>query len=59
LDNKLKALKAAFPLTVPILTGFLFLGAAYGILMGSKGYGLGWTVLTSVVVFAVLRSISR
>lgn len=52
MDNKLKALKAAFPLTVPILTGFLFLGAAYGILMGSKGYGLGWTVLTSVVVFA-------
>lgn len=52
MNNILKALKAAFPLTVPILTGFLFLGAAYGILMGSKGYGLGWTVLTSVIVFA-------
>ncbi len=28
---KLKALKAAFPYTVPILAGFLFLGFAYGI----------------------------
>jgi 4-azaleucine resistance transporter AzlC len=52
LKEKITALKAAFPHTVPILTGFLFLGAAYGILMNSKGYGLGWTVLMSVVVFA-------
>jgi 4-azaleucine resistance transporter AzlC len=34
------------------MTGFLFLGAAYGILMNSKGYGVGWTVLMSLVVFA-------
>lgn len=47
-----KALKAAFPYTIPVLTGYLFLGAAYGILMNAKGYGLGWTVLMSVFVFA-------
>jgi len=33
----LPALKAAFPLTIPICLGFLFLGASYGILMGTKG----------------------
>jgi 4-azaleucine resistance transporter AzlC len=49
---KLNALKAAFPITIPVLTGYLFLGAAYGILMNAKGYGLGWTVLMSVFVFA-------
>jgi 4-azaleucine resistance transporter AzlC len=47
-----KALKAAFPHTIPVLTGFLFLGIAYGILMHSKGYGFGWTFLMSLLAFA-------
>ena len=34
------ALRAAFPATIPVLTGFLCLGVAYGVLMESKGYGL-------------------
>lgn len=50
--DKTKALKAAFPHTIPVLTGFLFLGIAYGILMNSKGYGFGWTVLMSSLAFA-------
>lgn len=45
----IKALKAAFPWTIPVLTGFLFLGIAYGILMSSKGYGVLWTFLMSAV----------
>ena len=45
-------LKAAFPHTIPVLTGFVFLGAAYGILMNSKGYGIGWTILFSLTAFA-------
>lgn len=47
-----RALKAAFPYTIPVLTGFTFLGFAYGILMTDKGYGLGWTLLFSLLVFA-------
>lgn len=47
-----KALKAAFPHTIPVMAGYLFLGAAYGILMNTKGYGLGWTLLMSVFVYA-------
>lgn len=46
------ALKAAFPHTLPVLTGYLFLGIAYGIIMDSKGYGAGWTFLMSLIVYA-------
>ena len=46
------ALRAAFPHTIPMLTGFLFFGTAYGILMTSRGFGLPWIALISVVVFA-------
>lgn len=52
MNEKTKALKAAFPHTIPVFTGFTFLGIAYGILMNSEGYGLGWIVLMSLVVFA-------
>ena len=47
-----KAIKAAFPFTLPVMAGFLLLGMAYGILMGSRGYGWFWSLLTSSVVFA-------
>jgi len=46
------AMKAAFPHTIPVMTAFLFLGVAYGILMSGKGYGWPWVLLTSAVVFA-------
>lgn len=49
---RLKALKAAYPITIPVLAGYLFLGMGYGILMNSIGYGLGWTTLMSLLIFA-------
>lgn len=52
MKEKIKALKAAFPVTIPVLTGYLFLGMAYGILMNDKGFHLGWILLNSVVVYA-------
>lgn len=48
----IKTFKAAFPLTVPVLAGFSFLGLAYGVLMTSVGLGIGWTFLMSTLVFA-------
>lgn len=45
------ALRAAFPHTIPVLTGFLFLGIAYGVLMNAKGYGPLWSALMSAVAF--------
>ncbi len=46
-----KAFRSAFPNTIPILTGFLVLGMAYGVLMQVKGYGTLWSVLMSVMAF--------
>lgn len=46
-----KAFIAAFPHTVPVLTGFLVLGMAYGVLMQTKGYSTLWSVLMSGVAF--------
>lgn len=52
-NNKLlKSFKAAFPLTIPIMAGFLFLGTTYGILMNTKGFGLLFTLGMSLFVFA-------
>ena len=52
MNEKIKALKAAFPHTIPVLTGFLFLGIAFGILMNTKGYGVVYSVLMSAFIFA-------
>ena len=52
MNDKKSALKAAFPLTIPVLTGFIFLGIAYGILMTAQGFNLIFTTLISVFVFA-------
>lgn len=45
------ALRTAFPHTIPVLTGFLTLGAAYGILMQTKGFGVFWPTLMSALAF--------
>ena len=49
---KIKTLKSAFTYTVPVLTGYMFIGIAFGILLSSKGYHFGWAVLMSVCIFA-------
>ena len=49
---KRKALKAAFPYTVPIAVGFLFLGMSYGFLMRSKGFSFLYPMLMSMFIFA-------
>lgn len=48
---KLKALKAAFPHTLPILAGFSFLGLAYGIYMNVSGFSFLYPMLMSVLIF--------
>ena len=49
---KRSLLKKVFLDTVPVLTGYLFLGAGFGILLSEAGYGPGWALLMSVCVFA-------
>ena len=48
---KLKALKTAFPHTIPIMAGFLFLGLAYGIYMNSKGFSFVYPMLMSFLIY--------
>ena len=50
--KKIKALKAAFPHTIPIMTGFLFLGMMYGIYMNVSGFGFWYPMLMSMTIFA-------
>lgn len=45
------ALRAAFPYTVPILAGFLFLGMTYGVYMVQSGFSFWYPMLTSLTVF--------
>lgn len=53
MENKKKsAFRYAFPKTVPVMVGYLFLGAAYGILMKVNGYGFGWVLAMSLFVYA-------
>lgn len=48
---KLKALKAAFPHTIPILAGFCFLGLAYGIYMNVSGFSFWYPMFMSLIIF--------
>lgn len=47
-----RALRAAFPYTLPILAGFLFLGMSYGIYMNTSGFPFWYPMLMSTVIFA-------
>ncbi len=45
------ALKAAFPLTVPIMAGFLFLGISYGMYMAEAGFSFIYLLVMASVIF--------
>ncbi len=47
-----KAIKAAFPVTVPVLLGYLFVGIAFGLLYQNAGYHILWALLMSLTVYA-------
>ncbi len=47
-----RAIKAAFPHTVPIMAGYLFLGMTFGLLMKDAGFPLWCPVLMSVLIYS-------
>lgn len=49
---KFKAIKQVFLDTVPVLTGYLFLGMGFGILLSESGYGFFWALGMSVFMLA-------
>jgi 4-azaleucine resistance transporter AzlC len=52
MNVKVKALRAALPFTIPVFTGYIVLGTAYGIILSSKGYSFLWAALTSLFIYA-------
>ena len=47
-----KAFRKAFPYTIPVLTGYLFIGIAFGVMFAEKGYSFLWAMLMSLLVYA-------
>ena len=47
-----KNLRAAFVDTLPVMTGYVFLGFGFGLLMYQNGYGLLWSGAMSLFIYA-------
>lgn len=47
-----RALRAAFPHTLPVLAGYLALGMAFGLMMSGIGLGPVWAGLMSLTIYA-------
>ena len=45
-------LRAAFLDTVPVMTGYRFLGFGFGILLHQSGYGVAWSFAMSLFIYA-------
>ena len=45
-------IKTALLDTIPVLTGYLFLGMGFGILLNEKGYGFIWSFFMALFMFA-------
>ena len=50
-SSKRMALSAAFPQTIPILAGFLFLGLAYGVYTNVLGFSFWYPLAMSALIF--------
>lgn len=47
-----QAIKAAFPVTIPVMLGYLSIGIAFGLLFENAGYNFIWAFLMSLIVYA-------
>jgi 4-azaleucine resistance transporter AzlC len=47
-----QAIKAAFPVTIPVLLGYLSIGIAFGLLFENAGYNFIWAFFMSLTVYA-------
>lgn len=47
-----RAFRVAFPHTIPVLTGYLFIGMAFGVMIQEKGYNFWWAMLMSLLCYA-------
>lgn len=52
MNRKKSAIKVAFPLTIPVMLGYLFVGMAFGVVLSSRGFHAGWAALMSIFIYA-------
>ena len=49
---KKSAIRTAFLDTIPVMTGYVFLGFGFGIVMYQSGYGPVWSIAMSLLIYA-------
>lgn len=47
-----RVFRVAFPRTLPVMAGYIFISIGFGILLQSKGYSFLWAVLMSISIYA-------
>ena len=47
-----KSLRAAFPVTLPVLLGYLAIGMAFGLMLEAIGYNFIWSFFMSLTIYA-------
>ena len=47
-----KALAAAFPVTLPVLMGYLSIGIAFGLMLERAGFNFIWAFFMSLTIYA-------
>ena len=47
-----KTFAAAFPVTVPVLMGYLAIGMAFGLMLEAAGYNVIWSFFMSLTIYA-------
>jgi len=52
MDGKMQNIKKAFVDTIPVMTGYIVLGIGFGIVLETKGYGVGWAFAMSFFIYA-------
>jgi len=52
MDGKMQTIKKAFVDTIPVMTGYIVLGIGFGIVLETKGYGVGWAFAMSFFIYA-------
>ena len=49
---KKQVIRLAFKTSIPVLAGYIVLGMGFGLLLHNAGYGPGWALLMSVIIYA-------
>jgi len=47
-----ETIKKAFPITIPIMLGYVPLGIGFGLIMANAGYNAAWAFLSSVTIYS-------